>query len=390
MPFSFAFSIASRTASSTSSTPQTSPASRASASAIVPMPQNRSSTFSRPLERGELGGRCRRATSAISVFVWKNASGEIRKRRPDSSSSSTGAPLTSWVSPPRVVSATPSARVQRNESAGVAAASSATRNSPPGLVTTRAWTWPVRRPSRTTRLRSTPVPRLAVPRGETLLAAPRLDRLADLVDALGGEDVVLHVVDQVPAAGVVEAEHELALLVHAERVLELVAVAQLLLRRHDRLDRRVLESADAAERVAHLRLLLLELALVRAAPARARRGAAPPARCARDSAPAARPARPRPTSASTSRSAPARGRRERRRGRTRRSRSRCARRRPRHRRDGRPSARARHPSGDADVWLPGRLPRRPMVAGPFCKTGYEPSFDSIAFSTVLRFALRRS
>ena len=75
--------------------------------------------------------------------------------------------------------------------------------------------------------------------------------------------------------GAVEAEHELALLVLAERVLELVAVAELLHGGHDRLDRRALEAADALERVADLRLLLLELALVRAAPATARPGAAP-------------------------------------------------------------------------------------------------------------------
>ena len=36
---------------------------------------------------------------------------------------------------------------------------------------------------------------------------------------------IAHVVDQVPAAGAVEAEHQLAVLVLAERVLELVAVA---------------------------------------------------------------------------------------------------------------------------------------------------------------------
>ena len=52
-PFSLAFSIASATASSTSSTPQTSAESSASTRAIVPMPQNRSSTFSRPLRRAK-------------------------------------------------------------------------------------------------------------------------------------------------------------------------------------------------------------------------------------------------------------------------------------------------------------------------------------------------
>ena len=158
----------------------------------------------------------------------------------------------------------------------------------------RAWSWPVRRPSRTTRLRSSPG---LVARSQAVrpsLAAPRLDRLAQLVDALGGEDVVLDVVDQVEAAGAVEAEHELAALVLAERVLELVAVAELLDGGHDRLDRRRLEAADALERVAHLRLLLLELALVGEhlpGRARVRRRAA---RSARGSARAARPSRPPP------------------------------------------------------------------------------------------------
>ena len=73
---------------------------------------------------------------------------------------------------------------------------------------------------------------------------------------------MLHVVDQVEAAGTVEAEHERARLVLAERVLELVAVVELLQSGDDRLDRGRLEAPDAGERVAHLLLLLLELALV--------------------------------------------------------------------------------------------------------------------------------
>ena len=104
---------------------------------------------------------------------------------------------------------------------------------------------------------------LAVPGREALLAAPGLDGLAHLVDALGGEHVVGHVVDQVEAAGAVEAEHQLAVLGLAEGVLELVAVAPCAATRgHDRLDRRRLEAAEALERLAHLVLLLLELALV--------------------------------------------------------------------------------------------------------------------------------
>jgi hypothetical protein len=60
----------------------------------------------------------------------------------------------------------------------------------------------------------------------------------------------------------VEAEHELAVLGLAERVLELVAVAPRLLGRHDRANRGLLETAVALERFADLPLLLLELALV--------------------------------------------------------------------------------------------------------------------------------
>ena len=195
------------------------------------------------------------------MFVWKKASGEIRKRSPLSSSSSFAAPFRTSVSPSRVVSATPAARVQSTESAGIAAASSGARNSP-GLVTMRACSWPVRRPSRTTRLRSIPVWSRRSQARQPLLAAPGLHGLAQGVDALRGEHVLGHVVDQVEAAGAVEAEHELALLVLAERVLELVAVALALLGGHDRLDRRVLEAAEALERVAHLGLLLGELALV--------------------------------------------------------------------------------------------------------------------------------
>src|SRR6185437_14139954 len=43
---------------------------------------------------------------------------------------------------------------------------------------------------------------------------------------------------------------------------ELVAIAPRFDGGHDRLDARILEAADAAERLAHLRLLLRELALV--------------------------------------------------------------------------------------------------------------------------------
>jgi hypothetical protein len=101
-----------------------------------------------------------------------------------------------------------------------------------------------------------------VPGREALRAAPGLHGLAQLVHPLGGQDVERDVVDRVEAAGAVEAEHQLAVLVLAERVLELVAIAKLLHGGHDRLDRRVLEAADAGQGVAHLVLLLTQLQLV--------------------------------------------------------------------------------------------------------------------------------
>ena len=80
----------------------------------------------------------------------------------------------------------------------------------PGLVTTRAWSWPVRRPSRTTRLRSRPVwsrrSQAARPssRHQAFTASRSSSTRSEARMSLA------HVVDQVPAAGAVEAEHELA------------------------------------------------------------------------------------------------------------------------------------------------------------------------------------
>ena len=97
----------------------------------------------------------------MSVFTWKKASGETskRSRAPSASSSSAilSGPRSLTVSPSRVVSATPPVRVQRKLSAPACSASSAARKSP-ALVTTRAWTIPVLRPSRTTRFLRNPEP----------------------------------------------------------------------------------------------------------------------------------------------------------------------------------------------------------------------------------------
>src|SRR6185436_1853496 len=85
-----------------------------------------------------------------------------------------------------------------------------------------------------------------VPRLQALLAAEREHLLAQ----------------RVPALGRVEAEHELAILAGPERVLELVAVAPLLDRRHDRLQLEAVEPPDPAQRVLDLFGLDRELALV--------------------------------------------------------------------------------------------------------------------------------
>src|SRR5918996_656919 len=103
--------------------------------------------------------------------------------------------------------------------------------------------------------------RATIPVRQALRAAPGLDRLAQLVDALRREDVEGHVVDDVEAAGAVEPQHQFALVVLAERVLELVAVAEGLHGRHDRLHRRGPPHAPARPGGAHLVLLLAQLEL---------------------------------------------------------------------------------------------------------------------------------
>ena len=103
--------------------------------------------------------------------------------------------------------------------------------------------------------------RVLVVRLEALRAGPLLDRLADRVADGRREEALLHVDDLVPAARPVEAEHE-AVRAGREGVLELVPVAELGARGHDRLERRLGEAAEARERVAHLLRLRLELARV--------------------------------------------------------------------------------------------------------------------------------
>ena len=96
---------------------------------------------------------------------------------------------------------------------------------------------------------------------ELLLARPRLDGVADRVAEVGRQQADVERKHLVPAAGAMEAERR-AVRRLGERVLELVAVAVLRGGGHDRLERRLGDPAEADERVAHLRLLRLELALV--------------------------------------------------------------------------------------------------------------------------------
>ena len=98
--------------------------------------------------------------------------------------------------------------------------------------------------------------------GDRARAGPFADPVAGGVAGFGGELAVLDVDDQVPAAAGVEAERRLAALARAEGVLELVAVAPLLGRRHDLLQLEAVEAAEPAQRLADLLLLVGELALV--------------------------------------------------------------------------------------------------------------------------------
>ena len=91
--------------------------------------------------------------------------------------------------------------------------------------------------------------------------APAGDGVAHRVADLGGQEALLDVDHLVPAARSMEAERE-PVLPRRERVLELVPIAVDRARWHDRLERRRREAAEADERVPHLPVLRLELALV--------------------------------------------------------------------------------------------------------------------------------
>src|SRR5207237_3912861 len=96
---------------------------------------------------------------------------------------------------------------------------------------------------------------------EPLLTRPFADGVPDRVPDVGREPALLHLEHLVPTPGLVEPERRPGFELR-ERVLELVAIVEDVLGRKDRLERRLLDSADAAERVADLLLLRGHLSLV--------------------------------------------------------------------------------------------------------------------------------
>ena len=97
---------------------------------------------------------------------------------------------------------------------------------------------------------------------QTLFATPGDDLLARPVGRLRGQQAVADGHDLVPAPGGVKAALQLAAGAGAERVLQLVAVAPGGDGGDDRLQREPAQLADPGQRLMHLGLLDLQLALV--------------------------------------------------------------------------------------------------------------------------------
>ena len=185
----------------------------------------------------------------------------MRKRRSASSSSIASLPASSSVSPTAVVSPSASVVVTSSESACDGGGQRrrrelARRDHEPNLNLARAPALAHHEVAQRA------LAAAAVVRAQALGARPRQHLLARRVAALGGEQAVVERHDLVPPAGRVEAADQAAVGVGPERVLELVAVAPLLHRRHDRLQREAVEPADAAQRVVDLLGLDRELAFV--------------------------------------------------------------------------------------------------------------------------------
>ena len=100
-----------------------------------------------------------------------------------------------------------------------------------------------------------------VVRLEPLLPGPVAHGEPDRVAEVRRQQALLDPDHLVPTPGAVEPEVD-TVVARREGILELVAVAVLGRRRHDRLERRLAEATDADERVAHLALLLGDLHVV--------------------------------------------------------------------------------------------------------------------------------
>ena len=256
-----ALSIASATARSTISTPTTSRARGGEREADRPDAAVEVEDALGAAQAGELdrGAVEHARPSRCSSGRTPRARSGTRGRRAPRAGAWT--PFSFLVVPPWVLSPRSSVWVQNRPSQSTASTSASASNAP-GEVTRRTWSSPVRRPSRTTRLRSRPCwPRRSqADRPCSRAQASTCSRAA--LRALGDELAVGHRDDLVPAAGRVEAAHQRPVLRRAERVLDLVAVAPLLHGGHDRLLLEAVEPADAAQRVADLLGLDRELALV--------------------------------------------------------------------------------------------------------------------------------
>ena len=202
--------------------------------------------------------------SAIAVFVWRNAFGRTRNRSPQSSSSIASAPCRSCVGR-FVTSAGRSLTDQWIDRTSGKRSSAATKLSTSSMPGSRDEL--DERLTGVSPLADDEVAQEAgvlglVVRLEALRAGPVAHRLPDRVPEVGREPALADVQHLVPAAGPVEAERG-AVRCRRERVLELVPVVERRLGRDDRLERRVVDSADPAERLLDLRRLRLELRLVR-------------------------------------------------------------------------------------------------------------------------------
>ena len=199
----------------------------------------------------------------MAVFVWRNAFGRTRKRRPQSSSSIASSPQSSFVGrfvtsagrsfTDQWIERTSGKRAQRGDEALDVELAGRRHELDERLARVPA-------------LAHDEVAQVAGVLGlvvglEPLGARPVARRVADRVPEVGRQPAALDVEHLVPAPGAVEAERR-PLRRLCERVLELVPVVEDGLGGHDRLERRIVEPADPAQRVLDLVGLRRELRLV--------------------------------------------------------------------------------------------------------------------------------